>query len=218
MKLSYRILGLISIAVLAGCNSEDAATAKKVDAAKNRAKPGYARLVNLSADSIIVKWNTNQVLMQVAGETWSNYRPLKAGEQKLILEIDKQGTIEIPIMTESDRGTTVIYRGKGQYGTFDGDVRYPADENTRVIFLGADLKPVTSGAAEIGGTGGKMKLDASKPSINLPIGTAEPDMGETNVEAAYAYTIVNIAEGNGFKTILLVNSPTDKPGATGAAG
>lgn len=217
MKQSICILGPLSLALIAGCNKEDAATAAKIDKAKNRAKPGYIRVVNLSGNEIIAKWNTNQVLFSVQGDSISRYAPLRAGDMKVTLEMGAD-KIEVPLKTEPDKGTTIVFKSKSQYGVVEGDARYPAGENTRVVFLGADLKPLTTGTAEIGGTGGKIKLDASKPSINLPIGSAEPDMGETNVDAAYAYTVICIAEGNGFKTHLLVNSPTDKPGATGASG
>lgn len=220
-------MALTVSALLAGCSSPDEVrAAEAVARAKNRAAPGYVRLLNLSPEEVSLQVKGTPRLTGIAAGTASRYTPVGIGKQSVAAVAASGRSTSVDLDLKSDMGTTVVVLPNFSAAPLEPEDRYAGPNgNVRVIAIDSAGKSVavpdgiavkgTSGP-QSGPTNGTYRVGVGSATVS---GSALTASAESTIEPEYAYTVVLKRQANGkYEPFFLLNSPPDKPAAGAQMG
>lgn len=209
----FAFSALLSGALGCGQSKEDAALAR----ARNRPKPGFVRILNLSGDKATLLSKGRPVNPDVENGESGRLNPEGVGKRRVV--VSKKGQEEeVEVDLASEMGHTIIVL-PNKNAIIGGEPRKPvAGKNLHVVFVGPDgtvlenAKPV-----EMGSASGKLSLDPKEHGYEVASGKVSL-LGKTfEVKPNFAYTILVVQSGSSTKPYFMLNTPDDVPAATGTS-
>jgi hypothetical protein len=206
---------MVSAALLGGCSgSGQEKEQQAVARALNRKKPGYVRVLNLSASPAVIEHKGRIVISDTQGGKASFLAPVGAGNQVVDLKVG-ESTTQVPLELTSDRGTTIVLKPGGGQFSFGGEMRYPFEgQNCRVLFFDETGKRIERGASVKLDGPTPNTADAGKEWISLSLGDYRwaESPAPLQIAPSSSYTLVFIRKsGGGFSGHGMLNTPNNKP-------